>query len=856
MAALAVFFAFSVAFAQVTITVNNVGYEKTGVKRAVVQSSGAISATTFDVINASGTAVATGLPLGEQTDVASWNGTGFRNFKVADFSSIVTDGNGYRVRVGTVTSPPFAIGEKLLQSRTGADQVAFFRGMRHTDAIDRNLPVFGSTRRHNIYGGWWDATGDAGKHLSHLSYANYYNPQQIPMVVWALLHAIEAQPEVFGASARAEAAWGADYLLRSLSPDDYFYMSVFSNWGDGYRWVEASRHGGGSRGEREICAWGNSTGITDSDMDATRNSDGIRSAAYQSAMREGAGVSIASLARAYKAGISGDSSAAQYLAGARRAYAHLKANPTRYQDNGRQNIIDYYCGLLAATELYNATDEAEYLAEAREWLDKLLGLQSADGWFYSGLNSGNERYRPFYHAAEEGLPVVAVSRFYQVAASNPEKLALREVVRRNLKHYVDITYKDANPFEYAKMYRQRSEPLGGGGPVDVGGAYTIHIEAEEWTSREGDFRETNGSIGWIEDGHSATYEFNADHADRYRLEFFVATGNQSSSFDVIVNGTRAGTLSFNNTGSWENFRIEALGGSGVQLTRGRNTIRLNFQNPVNVDYFRFVSNNVVIEPPSDRVAAFFIPKVNETGYWWQGENARLASMASAFILGAPIADHTGVMWADTLFGMATAQLDWILGRNPFNLTMMFGHGHGDGHEYPDYPGTQALPGEQSLANIKGGICNGISSARENENNIEWMPYSGENFWRNWRFVEQWLPHNAWYLIAVSSLSYRMDNPIEPEDVSVRPGASASKPARLRVSARGTNVRIELPFAADQRTEAILYNMQGRIVHRHAITQGTRTASIKLPGTTARGVYILSVRDISGKNKASERLNLR
>jgi len=866
--------AFIPVSAQITITVNNVGYEKTGTKRAIVQSASAISATSAELVNAQGEVVRANVPLGAQATVASWSGDGFRYFKVADFSSFDTDGTGYRLRVGTgasaVRSPPFAIGPKLLQSRTGADQIGFFKGMRHDGTRpvdggdDRALPIFGSSRTHDIHGGWWDATGDRGKHLSHLSYSNYYNPQQIPMVVWALLHANSAQPGAFGTATLEEAAWGADYLLRSIAPEGFFYMSVFDNWGDGYQ------HAGqpsGSRAPREICAWGtprDQDGMTHNPVDGTWNSDGIRSAAYQSGMRQGAGVSIASLARAAKvfdtSRVSGAFTAAQYLDGAKRAYAHL-THPdtlTRYLDDGRLNIIDYYCALLAATELYNATegaDRANYLAEARGWLDSLLSLQSADGWFRSGKDAyGSDR--PFYHAAEEGLPVVAISRFYQVAASNAEKLLLREAVRKNLSHYVNITYKDSNPFEYAKMYRRRSEPLlGGGGGNDVGGAYSITIQAEEYTSRVGDFRVENGAIGWIEDGHSATYEFNADHADSYRLEFFVATGNESSSFDVLVNGTAAGTVSFGNTNGWQNFRIEALGGSGVQLRLGPNTVRLEFKNAVNVDYFRFVSNNVVIAPPSQINAEFFIPKVNETGYWWQGENARLASMASAFILGAPIADHTGGMWEDTLFGAATAQLDWILGRNPFNLNMMYGFNiPEETNTYPHYTAAG-----NHLANIRGGICNGISSMRSNENNIEWMPYrdrgEGDENWRNWRFVEQWLPHNAWYLIAVSSLSYRMDNPIEPEDVSVR-HSSASRQMRLKIRAsRGGNIRIELPFAADRQTEVAVYNMQGRRVAAQKVRQGSRTASLKLPNV-ARGMYVVSIRDESGKNRVSDRVHLK
>ena len=35
----------------------------------------------------------------------------------------------------------------------------------------------------DAHGGWYDATGDYGKHLSHLSFSTYFNPQQIPLAV-------------------------------------------------------------------------------------------------------------------------------------------------------------------------------------------------------------------------------------------------------------------------------------------------------------------------------------------------------------------------------------------------------------------------------------------------------------------------------------------------------------------------------------------------------------------------------------------------------------------------------------------------------------------------------------------------
>jgi hypothetical protein len=753
--ALAVVSAFSGVSAQ-QILVNNVGYEKSGTKRAIVQSASTITATQAQVVNAGGTVVQT-VTLGPQRTVDQWSGANFRYFKVADFSALTADGDGYRVRVGTAQSFPFSIGEKLLQAKTGADQVSFFYGMRNTDTRDRNLPIFGSSRTHNIYGGWWDATGDPGKHLSHLAYSNYLTPQQIPIVVWALLHANEVQPQAFGASARTEAAWGADYLLRSIAPEGFFYMSVFDNWGDGYQYTTQPS---GSRATREICAWGTMDGRTASDMDNTWNGDGIRTADYQSAMREGAGVSIAALARAAKAGISGDSTAAQYLAGARRAYAHLKANPTTYQDNGRQNIIDYYCGLLAASELFNATGDEEYRGEAREWADKLLGLQTADGWFYSGLNADGDRYRPFYHAAEEGFPVVALWRYYYTTAGSVEKQKILDAVRRNLLHYRKITYEASNPFEYAKMYRAESPGLngnGGGGPVnsDLARGKTASASRSQAGYPATDAFDGNMNTRWSSflDGPDAQNDSQwiaVDLGEVYKVNRVVLNWEAAYGRHYLIQVSSDGTnwataLTIQNNSAIEReHTFTAVDARHVRMFGITRATEYGFS----LYSFQVYGSQIDDGPVSPERAFFFMPKVNETGYWWQGENARLASMASAFILGAPLAEREGgSIWADTLFTMATAQLDWILGRNPFDLSMMYGV---KGEDYPNYV--------TGLSNIKGGICNGISSARDNENNIEWMPYTGD-FWRNWRFIEQWLPHNAWYLIAISSLSYRMDNPI-------------------------------------------------------------------------------------------------
>ena len=66
---------------------------------------------------------------------------------------------------------------------------------------------------------------------------------------------------------------------------------------------------------------------------------------------------------------------------------------------------------------------------------------------------------------------------------------------------------------------------------------------------------------------------------------------------------------------------------------------------------------------------FFIPQTNETGYWWQGEDARLASLAVMGLKGKSTSTTP-----DDMVQLAVDQLDWILGKNPYGFCMLQGAG--------------------------------------------------------------------------------------------------------------------------------------------------------------------------------------
>ena len=88
------------------------------------------------------------------------------------------------------------------------------------------------------------------------------------------------------------------------------------------------------------------------------------------------------------------------------------------------------------------------------------------------------------------------------------------------------------------------------------------------------------------------------------------------------------------------------------------------------------------------------------------------------------------------------QLHWILGRNPFDVSMLIGNGHGDAaymffesYQYTNAPGT---------------IVNGITGATSAGEGIAFnrgFAVTGKD--EDWRWTEGWLPHSAWYLYAVS-----------------------------------------------------------------------------------------------------------
>lgn len=129
------------------------------------------------------------------------------------------------------------------------------------------------------------------------------------------------------------------------------------------------------------------------------------------------------------------------------------------------------------------------------------------------------------------------------------------------------------------------------------------------------------------------------------------------------------------------------------------------------------------------------------GTCWQGEDARLASLAVAACVAAPlVADDTAFESKPQRY--AWNQLHWMLGPNPCSTSVLMGSGQLNGqYLFFDSP---------ECTNAPGAIVNGITSGLNDDGNGIAFDLGHAQTGRddNWRWTAQWLPRAAWYMYAV------------------------------------------------------------------------------------------------------------
>jgi hypothetical protein len=153
------------------------------------------------------------------------------------------------------------------------------------------------------------------------------------------------------------------------------------------------------------------------------------------------------------------------------------------------------------------------------------------------------------------------------------------------------------------------------------------------------------------------------------------------------------------------------------------------------------SRQLVQSKDGTRRTSFFFPHDTETVPWWQGENARLGSMAAAGRLAAKLFPEDRAFRTE-LSDFAQDQLNWILGLNPFDSCMLYGRGRNN----PEY----MFFNSYEYMNAPGGISNGITAGYTDEADIDYnLHFAATGKDDDWRWTEQWLPHASWFLFAVA-----------------------------------------------------------------------------------------------------------
>jgi hypothetical protein len=585
--------------AQVKVLTDQVGYEPDAPKQAILVGSQQDHPQSFSLIDTStGQAVLHGdlKPAGQ---VDAWDG---RVFWIADFSSWQKPGH-YAIEThadnAEVLSCAFDIDSDVLERSTLSNVVYYFKGQRSSGLIDQadrhlKLPP-GESGFVDVHGGWYDATGDYGIHLSHQNLTSYFNLQQVPLVAWSLLKSyltlVARHDDNFAEYERRmldEGLFGADFLVRIHRPGGSFFESIT---GPGKDKLPQDREIGNPNWRTQI-----KTKVSDSSENLQQPTNPH---SYEAGFRSGGGMSIAALALASTMPADGDFPRTTYLKTAEEAFRFLEAHNRELLNDGKENILDDYCALMAATELYRASHQQEYLTAADRRAASLMARLTTEGK-YRDYWRADDGTRPFFHPSDAGLPVVSLLEYAEIAGPVVKK-QVREAVERSLRFELSTTAEVNNPFGYARQL------------VRMG------------------------------DGQVRT--------------------------------------------------------------------------------------------------AFFFPHDTEAAPWWQGENARLASLAAAARMAAPLfADDPG--FQAQLEDYAWDQLHWIIGRNPFDASMLMGSGHGNA-PYMFFRSWK-------YTNAPGAIINGITAAEDNEDGIAFnRGFAATGKDEDWRWTEEWLPHAAWYVYAVS-----------------------------------------------------------------------------------------------------------
>src|SRR5260370_2562269 len=118
-------------------------------------------------------------------------------------------------------------------------------------------------------------------------------------------------------------------------------------------------------------------------------------------------MAIAALALASTMPNDGDISRAAYLRAAESGFQFLTAHNRELLNDGKENILDDYCALMAATELYRATKLPKYQAAADARAAHLMGRLTTIAE-YENAWPPHDTPRAFFPPSPPALPLLTL----------------------------------------------------------------------------------------------------------------------------------------------------------------------------------------------------------------------------------------------------------------------------------------------------------------------------------------------------------------------------------------------------------------------------------------------------------------
>ena len=373
-------------------------------------------------------------------------------YYVLDFSDVrregtyrlagYADGKAFRSEIITVT------GDFLSLRMVNASR-AYLKGERSSGEwmkADRNVPFAGAREgTMDLHGGWYDATGDFGIHLTQLSHTAVYNPMQslLPSYVcFDIADRMEKEElrdcRILKKELLDEAYWGADYAMRLHREGGGFIRSVDR----GEAFSEEQRRSVDYEYFR----------FSGHEEDESYLAETIEEKHYETCMRSGAGLAAAVLASAARHnGASGEYPCGRYLQAAEESFQYMTEHNEQYSSDGTWNFLDRYCALAAAAELYEATCSEKYLEECRRFF---RGMKDSAVSMEQGVWFTAREGELYFHPSDEGFPLIAMMKY---GSLEPDEMRRKEAMDLVAQAFVHVLSISGKPFGYAAFTQKMGE---------------------------------------------------------------------------------------------------------------------------------------------------------------------------------------------------------------------------------------------------------------------------------------------------------------------------------------------------------------------------------------------------------------